>query len=52
MDNILECISYLRVFVSYLANIYHHLLIFSIILDRLCSYLVFSLLPVNSVLLS
>ena len=52
MDSILKCISYLRVFISYLANIYCHLLKFSIILHRLQIYLVFSLLPVNSMLLS
>ena len=52
MGSILECVLYVRIFISSLVNIYRHLLILSIILYSLWSYLIFSLLPVNSVLLS
>ena len=50
--NGLEWISYFRILISYLANIYHHKLMFSIILYRFQSYLIFSLLSVNLLLLS
>ena len=52
MGSILECISYLRILISYLVYIYRHLLIFSIVLYRLRSYLVLNPFPVNLVILS
>ena len=47
----LECISYLMTFLSYLVNIYHCLITLTVILHRLWSNLIFSLLPVSLLLI-
>ena len=47
MGQTIECILYLMIFISYLVNIFSHLLIFTVILSRLRSNFIFSLLAVN-----